>query len=48
MLQKRNLNLTITVKHISTMNMLASLLTKSLPPNIFPKRVADMGLREAL
>ena len=39
---------TIEVKHISTTRMLADPLTKGLPPSIFQKHVAGMGLLGAL
>jgi hypothetical protein len=38
----------INLEHISTEKMLADLLTKSLPPNVFREHVAGMGLRESL
>jgi hypothetical protein len=38
---------TTNVKHISTTRILADPLTKGLPPNIFRKHVAGMGLLEA-
>ena len=38
----------ISLKHISTENMLVDLLTKGLPPNIFREHLAGMGLREIL
>ena len=38
----------ISLKHISTEKMLADPLTKGLPPNVFRKHVASMGLRESL
>jgi hypothetical protein len=39
---------TISLEHIRTERMLADLLMKGLPPNVFKKHVAGMGLREAL
>ena len=39
---------TIEVEHIRTYQMLVDLLTKGLPPNMFSKHAADMGLREYL
>jgi hypothetical protein len=38
----------ISLEHISTEKMLADLLTKGLPPNMFREHVAGMGLRESL
>ena len=38
----------ISLEHIKTDNMLADPLTKRLPPNVFRKHVASMGLRENL
>jgi hypothetical protein len=38
----------ISLEHIKTDNMLADPLTKGLPPNVFRKHVAGMGLRESL
>ena len=38
----------ITLEHISTKKMLADPLTKGLPPSVFSKHVAGMGLRESL
>jgi hypothetical protein len=35
---------TIKVEHISTKLMLADLLTKRLPPNLFNEHIAGMGL----
>jgi hypothetical protein len=35
---------TIEVEHIRTHQMLADPLTKGLPPNVFSKHIADMGL----
>ena len=37
----------ISLEHISTKNMLADLLIKGLPPNVFREHVAGMGLRES-
>jgi hypothetical protein len=39
---------TISLEHIGTKNMVADPLTKGLPPNVFQKHLADMGLRESL
>jgi hypothetical protein len=39
---------TISLKHISTKDMLADPLTKGLPPNVFGEHVTGMGLRESL
>jgi hypothetical protein len=39
---------TVEIEHISTKQMLADLLTKDLPPNIFRDHVAGMGLLENL
>jgi hypothetical protein len=36
---------TISLEHINTKKMLADLLTKGLPPNVFSEHVADMGLK---
>ena len=38
----------ISLEHIRTERMLADPLTKGLPPNVFRKHVAGMGLRESL
>jgi hypothetical protein len=38
----------ISLEHISTEKMLADPLTKGLPPNMFKKHLASMGLRESL
>ena len=38
----------ISLEHIRTEKMLADLLTKGLPPNMFRENLADMGLRESL
>jgi hypothetical protein len=38
----------ISLEHISTDKMLADPLTKGLPPNVFRKHLAGMGLRESL
>jgi hypothetical protein len=38
----------INLEHISTGKILADLLTKGLPPNVFREHVAGMGLRESL
>ena len=35
----------ISLEHISTKKMLADLLTKGLPPNVFREHLAAMGLR---
>jgi hypothetical protein len=39
---------TLSLKHISTKDMLADPLTKGLPPNVFGEHVTAMGLRESL
>jgi hypothetical protein len=39
---------TISLEHISTKRMLADLLTKVLPPNMFGEHVASMRLRESI
>jgi hypothetical protein len=39
---------TISLKHISTKDMLADPLTTGLPPNVFGEHVTGMGLRESL
>jgi hypothetical protein len=39
---------TICLEHIRTNKMLADPLTKGLPPNVFRKYLAGMGLREGL
>ena len=39
---------TICLEYISTKKMLADLLTKGLPPNVFREHLAVMGLREGL
>ena len=36
---------TISLEHIGTKDMLADLLTKGLPPNVFKEHLAGMGLR---
>ena len=41
-------NHSITLEHISTKKMLADLLTKVLPPNVFNEHIAGMGLSESL
>jgi hypothetical protein len=46
--KKKILGHTIEVEHIRTHHMLADLLTKGLPPSMFSKHAADMGLRECL
>jgi hypothetical protein len=38
----------ISLEYIKTDNMLADPLTKGLPPNVFRKHLAGMGLRESL
>ena len=38
----------ISLEYISTEKMLADPLRKGLPPNVFRKHVASMGLRESL
>jgi hypothetical protein len=38
----------INLEHISIERMLADLLTKGLPPNVFREHVAGTGLRESL
>jgi hypothetical protein len=39
---------TISLKHISTKEMLADPLTKGLPPGVFREHITGMGLRENL
>jgi hypothetical protein len=39
---------TISLKHISTKEMLADPLTKDLPPSVFREHITGMGLRESL
>jgi hypothetical protein len=39
---------TISLEHIGTKDMVADPLTKGLPPNVFQKHLAGMGLRESL
>ena len=39
---------TIELEHISTKEMLADLLTKGLPPNIFHELIVDMELSDSL
>jgi hypothetical protein len=39
---------TIIFEHISTKRMFADPFIKGLPPNMFKKHVADMGVRESL
>jgi hypothetical protein len=39
---------TISLKDISTKEMLADLLTKGLPPSVFREHITGMGLRESL
>jgi hypothetical protein len=39
---------TISLEHIGTQDMVADPLTKGLPPNVFKKHLAGMGLRESL
>jgi hypothetical protein len=38
----------ISLEHINTEKMLADLLIKDLPPNVFREHVASIGLRESL
>ena len=38
----------ISLEHVSTKKMLADLLIKSLPPNVFREQLVGMGLRESL
>jgi hypothetical protein len=38
----------INLEHISTGKILADLLTKGLPPNVFREYIAGMSLRESL
>ena len=38
----------ISLEHVSTKKMLAGLLTKGLPPNVFREHLAGMDLRESL
>jgi hypothetical protein len=46
--KEKILNHTIQVEHIRTHQMLADPLTKGLPPSVFSKHAAGMGLREYL
>jgi hypothetical protein len=39
---------TISLEHISIKQMHADLFTKDLPPNVFNKHIAGMGLRKSL
>ena len=39
---------TISLKHISTKEMLADPLTKDLPPSVFKEHITGMSLRESL
>ena len=39
---------TISLEYKSTNKMLADMLTKGLPPNVFREHLADIGLRESL
>jgi hypothetical protein len=39
---------TISLKNISTKDMLVDPLTKDLPPSVFKKHLAGMGLRKSL
>jgi hypothetical protein len=39
---------TISLEHIITKKMIEDPLTKGLPPSVFRKHLADMGLRESL
>jgi hypothetical protein len=39
---------TISLEHINIKKMIADPLTKGLPPSVFRKHLADMGLRESL
>jgi hypothetical protein len=39
---------TISLEHISTKNMIVVSLMKDLPPSVFRKHLAGMGLRESL
>jgi hypothetical protein len=39
---------TISLEHIGTKDMVADPLTKGLPPNVFQKHLAGMGLMESL
>jgi hypothetical protein len=39
---------TISLEHIETKDMVADLLTKGSPPNVFKEHLAGMGLRESL
>jgi hypothetical protein len=41
-------NQTISLEHISTKKMITDSLTKGLPPSVFRKHLAGMGLRERL
>jgi len=46
--KEKILDHTIQVEHIRTHQMLADPLTKGLPPSVFSKHAAGMGLREYL
>jgi hypothetical protein len=46
--KEKILDQTIQVEHIRTHQMLADPLTKGLPPSVFSKHAAGMGLREYL
>jgi hypothetical protein len=39
---------TISLKHLSTKEMIADPLTKGLPPHVFKEHVTGMGLRESM
>jgi hypothetical protein len=39
---------TISLEHIGTKDIVADLLMKGLPPNVFKEHLAGMGLRENL
>jgi hypothetical protein len=46
--KEKILDHTIQVEHIRTHHMLVDPLTKGLPPSVFSKHAAGMGLREYL
>jgi hypothetical protein len=39
---------TISLEHIGTKDMVADLLTKALPPNMFKEHLTGIGLRKSL
>jgi hypothetical protein len=47
-LKDRARDQTISLKHISTKEMLADPLTKGLPPSVFREHITGMGSRESL